>query len=906
MTKADKLKSRQAKRQSLIVSMQRLAQFAKDYTPQQQQQIPDRLDRLSKIWECFQMVQEDCEEWDDSENATSENEALLSQAEELYFETKAALTSYIPETTDQVKEEVTRPANVSVKLPIISLPEFCGELTEWLSFYDTFVSLVHNSEEISNIQKFHYLRASLKREAAGIIQPIPITAENYQVAWKALLNRYSNKVHLRKMHTRALFELPKLTNSHAPDLRQLANQFQLHIDILKQLEESIPDNSTIYVELLATKLDKATLQAWEEHNSQDIQPTHPNMTNFLLKRAQTIEALALQTGNRPTTSHSKMGIPNHKFSKKMSTNTISVKQDNTHTCPACKKDGHTLHQCQSFIAMPCKARQAFVSQNKLCINCLRSGHFFQQCPSKYYCRICKRKHHSILHYETQTNNNPESESTTSESNIMATLHTISSEHSPQNVLLATVLLQVVDKYGQKHFARALLDNGSQPNAISERLCQQLHLTRKNVNVSIVGVDGTKTSARYQIQAEVQSRINNFATTMNFLVLKKVASDTPITPVPAHFWNVPASYQLADPHFSTPGRIDMIIGAGHFYSLLGPGRQKLPNNNQLVETVFGWIMTGNIPSKNQNEVTCHVVTMHPTIEEQIERFWKIDELHNSSYSLNERECENHFKETVSRDHNGRYIVEMPKHPDITQMLGDSKNTAMRRFQLLEKRLESDTHLKAQYHKFIHEYITLGHMTLVPREREDCSGAFYLPHHPVLKDSSSTTKVRVVFDGSAKTSTGKSLNDALLVGPVVQEELLTLIIRFRKYEIALIADIEKMYRQVTMNPTDRHLQRILWRFDNSQPIRTYELGTVTYGLAPSAFLATRTLIQLANDEGDKYLKARSVIKENVYVDDLLAGANNIPETIELRNQLNALLQKSGFLLPVRVILKLIRGA
>ncbi|XP_040157340.1 uncharacterized protein LOC120896897 [Anopheles arabiensis] len=380
MTKADKLKSRQAKRQSLIVSMQRLAQFAKDYTPQQQQQIPDRLDRLSKIWECFQMVQEDCEEWDDSENATSENEALLSQAEELYFETKAALTSYIPEKADQVKEEVTRPANVSVKLPIISLPEFCGELTEWLSFYDTFVSLVHNSEEISNIQKFHYLRASLKGEAAGIIQPIPITAENYQVAWKALLNRYSNKVHLRKMHTRALFELPKLTNSHAPDLRQLANQFQLHIDILKQLEESIPDNSTIFVELLATKLDKATLQAWEEHNSQDIQPTHPNMTNFLLKRAQTIEALALQTGNRPTTSHSKMGIPNHKFSKKMSTNTISVKQDNTHTCPACKKDGHTLHQCQSFIAMPCKARQEFVSRKKTLYQLLEKWTFLSTMP----------------------------------------------------------------------------------------------------------------------------------------------------------------------------------------------------------------------------------------------------------------------------------------------------------------------------------------------------------------------------------------------------------------------------------------------------------------------------------------------------------------------------------------------
>lgn len=170
--------------------------------------------------------------------------------------------------------------------------------------------------------------------------------------------------------------------------------------------------------------------------------------------------------------------------------------------------------------------------------------------------------------------------------------------------------------------------------------------------------------------------------------------------------------------------------------------------------------------------------------------------------------------------------------------------------------------------------------------------YLPHHPVVKESSSTTKVRVVFDGSAKTSSGHSLNDSLLVGPVVQDELLNQIIRFRKFPIALVADIEKMYRQISMNPADRSLQRILWRFDASEPIQAYELGTVTYGLAPSSFLATRTLLQLVEDEGIPFPNASTAIKKNVYVDDLIAGANSIEAAIQLRGELSELLQKGGF--------------
>ncbi|XP_058827393.1 uncharacterized protein LOC131687333 [Topomyia yanbarensis] len=194
----------------------------------------------------------------------------------------------------------------------------------------------------------------------------------------------------------------------------------------------------------------------------------------------------------------------------------------------------------------------------------------------------------------------------------------------------------------------------------------------------------------------------------------------------------------------------------------------------------------------------------------------------------------------------------------------------------------------------EYLSLGHMRLVPENEIEPSLVHYLPHHAVLKQSSTTTKVRVVFDGSAKTSTGFSLNDALQVGPIIQDELLTLVLRFRKYPIALVADIEKMYRQVLLNPEDAPLQRILWRFDSHAPISTYELQTVTYGLATSSFLATRTLQQLAADEEDCYPLGGPALRKGFYVDDYIGGAETKEEAIQTRIALDELLRKGGFIL------------
>lgn len=124
-------------------------------------------------------------------------------------------------------------------------------------------------------------------------------------------------------------------------------------------------------------------------------------------------------------------------------------------------------------------------------------------------------------------------------------------------------------------------------------------------------------------------------------------------------------------------------------------------------------------------------------------------------------------------------------------------------------------------------------------------YFIPHHAVYKDSSSTTKVRVVFDASAASSTGVSLNDTQLIGPTVQSDLVTIMLRFCTHQVVLTADVPKMYRQVQIHPDDRVYQRIVWLNDANE-MTTFELKTVTYGCSSAPYLATKALTQLATDE------------------------------------------------------------
>jgi hypothetical protein len=174
-------------------------------------------------------------------------------------------------------------------------------------------------------------------------------------------------------------------------------------------------------------------------------------------------------------------------------------------------------------------------------------------------------------------------------------------------------------------------------------------------------------------------------------------------------------------------------------------------------------------------------------------------------------------------------------------------------------------------------------------DDPARVQYLPHHCVLRPSSTTTSLRVVFDASAKTTTGLSLNDIQHVGARVQQDLVPIMIRMRKHRYAMISDVTKMYRHIRMNEDHCNLQRILWMVNGE--LKAYRLNTVTYGTTSAPFLATRTLKQLALDEKKRFPKAAQVGLKDFYVDDLMTGSSTVQEAITIMKEVIALLNSAG---------------
>ena len=219
--------------------------------------------------------------------------------------------------------------------------------------------------------------------------------------------------------------------------------------------------------------------------------------------------------------------------------------------------------------------------------------------------------------------------------------------------------------------------------------------------------------------------------------------------------------------------------------------------QFVLTQLGWVPFGQLGYYAQTKGV-HSVLIGNSLTVAMEKFWQLEEVKEASKLTDEeKECETSFVQSVSRDSSGRYVVKLSLKNGYEMMLGDSKEIALRRLKQLERKLSCDAQLKSGYGEVLREYCANGYLkevTSVDSRVVSC----YLPHRPVVKESSVSTKIRPVFDGSAKTASGYALNDLLLTGPVIQESVFAIMLRFRMRAIALSADIEKMYLQVQVHP------------------------------------------------------------------------------------------------------------
>ncbi|XP_031777963.1 uncharacterized protein LOC116415999 [Nasonia vitripennis] len=226
---------------------------------------------------------------------------------------------------------------------------------------------------------------------------------------------------------------------------------------------------------------------------------------------------------------------------------------------------------------------------------------------------------------------------------------------------------------------------------------------------------------------------------------------------------------------------------------------------LQKTQLGWVIVGGIDTDKISKVSCHL----SQLEKQLVRFWSLEECSSPIEQADDSlECERWYDDTTVRLSDGRYMVRLPfrkKDPE----LGDSRAQALKRFRGLERRCNRVPGMMEEFSRFFQEYLDLDHMSVVVSENDS---EYHLPFLIVVKILSLTTKFRVVFDASAKSSLGVSLNNLLqYVGPTIQDKLYVHLVRFRSHRYVLIGDIEKMYRQILIHPDDRRYQRIFWYRD-----------------------------------------------------------------------------------------------
>lgn len=817
-------------------------------------------------------------------------------------------------TSQQANQNVGNiipPANIApqaniyqAQIPRLNVPTFSGSYEDWTSFHDIYNAAVHMNHSIQPVHKLQYLKSLLKGDAEFLLKNTPITTENYELAWKALKERFENKRALLTTTLRQLFG-----QSHAEEtaigIRKLLDTSRECTEALKIQGIDIASWDCILVYIISQHIPPTSLTLWEQSIPRNEIPTYEQLLKFLEDRFRVLEFSYIQSDTNRQASSGRSRARQQSF------HTVAT------NCRCCQGSQHSLKVCLKFLDMQPPQRLTYITNAKLCKNCFAYSHPTQNCKSSGKCNVCSQRHHTLLHLTPKpsaagpstAHNSSVTTGRSPSTNESARDQTSSyvalpSASSSTDCILATALITVTAFDGQQHSFRALLDNGSQENFVSKQVLQFLGVKPQPTSVIISGVGQSQAPRPLgQVRFCFGSKYDpSFSMEVNAIVLPMLTQTLPTRSLVVNPQLI-ADLELADPHYGTPGRIDVLLSASVFASITIPCLRKESSIATIaLQTRLGWVMYGEAVAKTDQNRSCFHVTTLDQISTVLQDFWKVEEVPSSNtLSPDDEKCERIYAETHTRQKDGRYTVQIPfiHEPPV---LGSSRERAVTRFLQIERKLAADPVLRSEYSKCINEYLILGHMRPISSQEKHQSislpdktqtyTSYYLPHHAVVKAESTTTKVRVVFDASSKTQNGKSLNESMLTGPVLQDHLFNIMLRWRSHRIVIKADIEKMYRQIRVTEKHQDYQRIVWRDQTDQEIQDFQLQTVTFGTAAAPYLAIKTIFQLANDEQEYFPIGAAILRTDFYVDDLLSGADTVEEAIMNQHQVINILQRGGF--------------
>ncbi|KAG7300389.1 hypothetical protein JYU34_015993 [Plutella xylostella] len=841
------------------------------------------IEQITEKWQLEDKIRTISQRWENVDRMYWKLDNIIENMT-TYEEEYNSLEIQYEQTKTAINQKIWAHHHQEKSAPKIELPIFSGHYSQWTTFKDLFMETVHCNSFISSAQKMQHLKSKLRGEAERLVQHLPISASNYETCWSILQQRYDNNRMLFAYHANELLNQPSIQQASSFQIKRMHDTTLENLNAITNLNIETSSWDPLLVHILLQKLDCETAQDFIEslNNPREI-PKLSEFLGYLENKFAAMES-SVKQGRNYQQKHNKSPPSIRKYStdNKNNSNTqhssYGSGQRAFHyavaaiTCPRCNKQ-HGLYNCSEFLNMTPNERRRTVVQLGICNNCLFSHHG-KECTSKQKCKQCNRPHNTLLHEAMDSRN------AVSSRGQRVSTHLWNDEQN--EVLLATARIVVKSSTGSYYTLRALIDQGSQISLITEDAAQRLQLKREKLEAVISGIGAsTSNKSKGMVNLSCKAIHSEYTFKTEALIMNTLTKKLPNKTIDRQIFKHLEHIQLADPKFNISDNIDMLLGADIYSEIVMEGLLKTNKSNIIAQqTHLGWIICGQHKSYQ-----CHVTI---TNIEELAKFWEQEEIHDDSQQETENSCETFYNKTTTRLTDGRYQVRLPMKAGYQENIGTSKPQAVAQFKQLERRLRLNANFSQQYKEFMKEYQDMGHM--IPSNRNNLE--YFMPHHGVTRENAVTTKLRVVFNGSAKTSSKQSLNDLMEGGPNLQADMQTILLQWRQYRFVFTADIEKMYRFIAMHPEDQPLQKIVWRDSPNEPLQEFQLTSVAYGTRAAPYLALRTLKQLAEDDGNDFPKAKPVLLNNFFMDDAIFGEHSVSEARQTRNELIQLLERGGF--------------
>ena len=284
------------------------------------------------------------------------------------------------------------------------LPSFDGTISKFPRFIAIFEDIINRMTDCKATKLYH-LDKCLIGKASGLIDEQMIDNSDYDGALKLLKERYQNQRLIIDTHIRGLFNLQRMSKENYTELRNLIDDVTRHIDALKYQKLELTGLSEMLVlNLLSAAIDSETRKHWETSFEKDKLPSYEAAIETLKERCNVLERCHVSSQSMEKHDNHTMKARNNKSDSKQMTYHSHTITESKFQCNFCGKQ-HSNYKCKKFLELNSRRRMFDVKERKLCFSCLRGGHIIANCRSSKRCKVCGKKHHTLLHQDSSNQKN---------------------------------------------------------------------------------------------------------------------------------------------------------------------------------------------------------------------------------------------------------------------------------------------------------------------------------------------------------------------------------------------------------------------------------------------------------------------------------------------------------------------